>query len=172
MPYLCTCNWYPALPHRPGERHSVGFKRESGEKPGQSRCCKRLIAASTMVTDIFSGRPLAMSHGIPVILVCEDADARRGRKSEDLPLPSRPSGSEGGRILSNPVGWVRDGETYSNNTSNVQGIIALSDDKKITWYSEGAVTLEWYSEGAVTLEWYSEGAVPPTVTHTCRKRQS
>ena len=28
---------------------------------GQSRCCKRLIAASTMVTDIFSGRPLAMS---------------------------------------------------------------------------------------------------------------
>ena len=27
----------------------------------ESRCCKRLIAASTMVTDIFSGRPLAMS---------------------------------------------------------------------------------------------------------------
>jgi hypothetical protein len=37
------------------------IKRESGEKPGQSRCCKRLIAASNMVTDIFSGRPLAMS---------------------------------------------------------------------------------------------------------------
>ena len=39
----------------------VVIKRESGEKPGQSRCCKRLIAASNMVTDIFSGRPLAMS---------------------------------------------------------------------------------------------------------------
>ena len=25
-----------------GMRHSVGFKRESGEKPEQSRCCKRL----------------------------------------------------------------------------------------------------------------------------------
>ena len=50
-----------------GVRHSVGLKRESGEKPGQSRCCKRLIAASTMVTDIFSGRPLAMSLGISKI---------------------------------------------------------------------------------------------------------
>ena len=53
-----------------GVRHSVGFKRESGEKPGQSRCCKCLFSlfsvwgrgmVSTMVTDIFSGRPLAMS---------------------------------------------------------------------------------------------------------------
>ena len=27
-----------------GVRHSVGVKRESGEKPGQSRCCKRLFS--------------------------------------------------------------------------------------------------------------------------------
>ena len=59
--YLCKRNWFAATSCRRRHGLCVVIKRESGEKPGQSRCCKRLIAASTMVTDIFSGRPLAMS---------------------------------------------------------------------------------------------------------------
>lgn len=59
--YLCTRNWFAATFCRLRQDECVVIKRESGEKPGQSRCCKRLIAVSTMVTDIFSGRPLAMS---------------------------------------------------------------------------------------------------------------
>ena len=59
--YLCERNWFAATSCRRRHGLCVVIKRESGEKPGQSRCCKRLIAASTMVTDIFSGRPLAMS---------------------------------------------------------------------------------------------------------------
>ena len=59
--YLCTRNWFAATFCRLRQDECVVIKRESGEKPGQSRCCKRLIEASTMVTDIFSGRPFAMS---------------------------------------------------------------------------------------------------------------
>ena len=66
--YLCTRNWFAATSCRRRHGGCVVIKRESGEKPGQSRCCKRLIAASNMVTDIFSGRPLAMSFASSVRL--------------------------------------------------------------------------------------------------------
>ena len=56
------------------------IKRESGEKPGQSRCCKRLIAASTMVTDIFSGRPLAMSFAAFYVYIELDAGRTQVRR--------------------------------------------------------------------------------------------
>ena len=56
------------------------IKRESGEKPGQSRCCKRLIAASTMVTDIFSGRPLAMSFASFYVYIEWDAGRMQVRR--------------------------------------------------------------------------------------------
>ena len=47
--YLCRRNWYSALPHRARCAYCVGFKRESGEKPEQSRCCKR-------PSSLFAGR--------------------------------------------------------------------------------------------------------------------
>ena len=60
------------------ERGWAVIKRESGEKPEQSRCCKRLIRASQMVTDIFSGRPLASSF--------EDASQKTCRCHRSLML--------------------------------------------------------------------------------------
>ena len=79
------------------------IKRESGEKPEQSRCCKHLSSSwgragkHSKVTDIFSGRPLAMGH--TSLYIGQDADfmeyLRKARsdvktrcKSEDLPLSS------------------------------------------------------------------------------------
>ena len=70
------------------ERGWAVIKRESGEKPEQSRCCKRLIRASQMVTDIFSGRPLAPSFEDASQKTCRCHRSHASRYADEGVVPA------------------------------------------------------------------------------------
>ena len=70
------------------ERGWAVIKRESGEKPEQSRCCKRLIRASQMVTDIFSGRPLAPSFEDASQKTCRCHRSHASRYADEGAVPA------------------------------------------------------------------------------------
>jgi hypothetical protein len=68
--YFCTVNWFT---------HSRVIKREPGENPGQSRCCKPPFRVQTTKATV-----LSIENGSWKI---DDGKAfASGGKSEDLPL--------------------------------------------------------------------------------------